>query len=235
MKSVNISVQHHIFPNIYEDGWKFIALCAVITLVTALIWFPLGCISFVFTVLCFYNFRDKDRITPILSSAVIAPADGHIVSITREKGPDALGLQNKNFTRISIYSNLFDAHVNRIPIKGKINKIFYDAGKKYTGSLDKNNMGNERLIFSLRSGEGFDFVLQMSAVFCNKRIITKIASGNEFKAGNRFGFIRFGGYTDIYLPDKIEPLVCVGQKMIAGETIIADIASDAPRMEGEIR
>ena len=101
--------------------------------------------------------------------------------------------------------------------------------------MDKNNIGNERLIFSLRSGDGFDFILQMSAVFCNKRIITKIASGNEFKAGNRFGFIRFGGYTDIYLPDKIEPLVCVGQKMIAGETIIADIASDAPRMEGEIR
>ena len=235
MKSAYISVQSHIFPNIYEDGWKFIALCAVITLITALLWFPLGCISFIFTVLCFYNFRDIQRITPILSSAVIAPTDGYIVAITREKGPDAIGLQNKNFTRISIYSGLFDAHVNRIPIKGKINKIFYDAGKKYTGSLDKNNMGNERLLFSLRNGEGFDFALQLSAVFCNKRIVSKIVSGDEFKAGNKFGFIRFGGYTDIYLPDKVSPLVCVGQKMIAGETVMADTASDAPRMEGEIR
>ena len=91
------------------------------------------------------------------------------------------------------------------------------------------------MLFSLRGSESVDFVLQQTAVLCNKRIITKIKTGDEFKAGNKFGFIRFGGYTDLFLPDKVQPLVCVGQKIIAGETIMADINSDAPRMEGEVR
>ena len=235
MKSVDFSIQHRIFPNIYDDGWKFIVCVVVISLVLAMIWLPLGTIAFVFTLLCFYNFRDPDRVTTILSSAVVAPADGYVVAISKEKGPDAFGLQNKNFTRITIYSSIFDAHVNRIPIKGKINKIFYSAGKVFTGNLDKSCIGNEKMMFSLKNSEGLDFVLQQSAVFCNKRIITNIKSGDEFLAGNRFGFIRFGGYTDILLPDKVQPIVCLGQYMIAGETIIADIVSDAPRLEGEIR
>ena len=235
MKSVDISLHHNIFPYIHEDGWKFIAAFAFLSLISALIWFPLGCAFFVLTVWCFYNFRDPDRITPVLSSVVVAPADGVIVSITKEKGPDALGLQNKNFTKVSVFSSLFDAHVNRIPIKGKINKIFYDAGKSSTGNLNKNDIGNERLVFSLRNSENLDFVIQQTVVFCSKRIATNIKSGDEYKTGNRFGIVRFGGYTDIYLPDKVQPIVCVGQKTIAGETIMADINSDAPRMEGEIR
>ena len=235
MKSVNTSLHHYIFPDINEDGWKFIAFFAIISLIFALIWFPLGCTFFILAVWCFYNFRDPDRITPVLSSAVIAPTDGVVVSITKEKGPDALGLQNKNFTRISIYSSLFDAHVCRIPIKGKINKIFYDAGKGSTGNFDKNDIGNERMVFSLRNSENLDFVLQQTTVFCSKRVVANIKSGEEYNSGTRFGIIRFGGYFDIFLPDKVQPLICIGQKMVAGETIMADTSSDAPRMEGEIR
>lgn len=235
MKPAKNSLHSFIFPNINEDGWKFVSTAALISIVFALIWFPLGCLSFVLTIWCFYCFRDKPRVTPVLSGAVIAPADGYIVSINKEKGPDALGLQNKNFTRISIYSSLFDQHINRIPIKSKVYKTFYDAGKNFTGNFQKDNIGNERMLICLRHSEGKEIALQQTAVFCNKRIKDKVKYAQEFNAGERFGFMRFGGYTDIFLPEKTEPQVCVGQRMIAGETIMADIKSDAPRIEGEIR
>jgi len=235
MKFAKTSLHNYLFPNINEDGWKFVSVCALVSIVLSLVWFPLGCLSFVLTIWCFYCFRDVQRVTPVLSGAVIAPADGYIVSISREKGPDALGLQNKNFTRISIFSSLFDQHINRIPIKSKVYNTFYDAGKNFTGKFDKENIGNERMLITLRNSEGCEIVLQQTAVFCNKRIVDKVKYAKDFNSGERFGFIRFGGYTDIFLPDKVEPQVCVGQKMIAGETIMADIKSDAPRIEGEIR
>lgn len=235
MKPAKNSLHTFIFPNINEDGWKFVSAVAVISVIFALIWFPLGCLSFVLTIGCFYCFRDAPRVTPVLSGAVVAPADGCIVSINKERGPDALGLQNKNFTRISIYSSMFDQHINRIPIKSKVYKTFYDAGKSFTGNFKKDNMGNERMLICLRHSEGKEIVLQQTAVFCNKRIKDKVKYAQEFNAGERFGFMRFGGYTDIFLPEKTEPQVCVGQTMIAGETIMADIKSDAPRIEGEIR
>ena len=235
MKPIKTSLHNYLFPNINEDGWKFVSVMALISMTLALIWFPLGCLSFILTILCFYCFRDPQRVTPVLSGAVIAPADGLIVSITKEKGPDALGSQNKTYTKVTIYNSLFDQHINRIPLKSKVHKKFYDEGKKYTGKFDKNNMGNERMLITLRHSEGAEILLQQTAVFCNKRIKDKMTLGKEFNAGERFGFIRFGGYIDLFLPDKVEPQVCVGQKMIAGETIMADIKSDAPRIEGEIR
>ncbi|MBR1904560.1 MAG: phosphatidylserine decarboxylase [Alphaproteobacteria bacterium] len=235
MKSVDISLQRYLFPNINEDGWKFISVLAFLTVILAMIWLPLGLISLAVTIWCFYCFRDPVRVTPVLSDAVVAPADGFIVSITREKGPDALGLNNKNYTRICIFTGLFDAQINRIPIKGKISKTFYDAGKPFCGSLDKNDIGAERAMFVLRNPNNLDFVVQQTAVFCSKRIVNRYHSNDEFLAGQRFGFIRGGGYVDLFLPDKIEPLVCVGQRTVAGETIITDIKSDAPRIEGEIR
>lgn len=235
MKSVDTSLHHYFFPNINEDGWKFVSILAVVTLIAALIWFPLGCFSFIITVWCFYSFRDPVRVTPIRSDAVIAPADGHIVSISREKGPEVLGLGRKNFTRICIFSSLFDVHINRIPIKSTVYKMFYDAGKAFSGATDKNNIGNERMLIALKHGSGLFFILQQTATVCRHRIVAKIKNGDELLAGQRFGFIRFGSYVDIFLPEKAEPQVCVGQYLIGGETILADIKSDAPRIEGEIR
>lgn len=235
MKSVDTSFRHYLFPNINEDGWKFVSIMAVVSVILLLIWLPLGYISFFLTVWCFYCFRDPVRITPVLSGAVIAPADGVVVTINKEKGPDALGLQNKNFTRICIYTSVFDAPINRIPIKSTVRKTFYNCGESFSGSHDRNNIGNETMLFSLRHAEGYDFAVGQIATFCSKRIVTKIKTGDKLNAGQKFGFIRFGGYVDIYLPDKVEPQICVGQKTIAGETIIADIKSDAPRIEGEIR
>ena len=235
MKSVNTSFHYHLFPNIHDDGWKFVSIMAFFSVILALIWLPLGYIAFFATIWCFYCFRDPVRVTPVLSSAVIAPSDGIIVSIDKEKGPDALGLQNKKFVRVCIYTSVFDTVINRIPIKSTVRKIFYDCGKKFSGSCDKNNIGNETLLFSLKSNEGLDFAIRMTATFCTKRVVSRVRIGDSFDAGQKFGIIRFGGYTDIYLPEKVEPQVCVGQRMIAGETIMADTKSDAPRIVGDIR
>lgn len=235
MKSVDTSIHHYLLPNINEEGWKFVSILALITLIMALIWTPLGLISLGLTVWCFYNYRDPMRVTPVNSGFVIAPTDGKIVAISREKGPDALGLGRKNFTRISIYSSPFDVHINRMPIKSTISQIFYDSGKKCSASFDKNNIHNEKMLILANHSGGLMFVLQLTSLFCSKRIFTRIKRGDEFLSGQKWGYSRFGGYVDILLPEKIEPQVCVGQSMIGGETIIADIKSDAPRMEGEIR
>lgn len=235
MKSVDISLRHYLFPNINEDGWKFVSIMSVISVILLLVWLPVGYISFFLTIWCFYCFRDPVRVTPVLSGAIVAPADGIVVSINKEKGPDALGLQNKNFTRVCIYTSILDAPINRIPVKASVCKIFYDCGKIFSGSHDRNNIGNETLLFLLKPNEGAELAVKQTATFCSKRIVTKIKKGDDFIAGQKFGFIRFGGYVDLFLPDKIEPQICVGQKTVAGETIIADLKSDAPRIEGEIR
>ncbi len=235
MKSVNTSLRHYFFPNINEDGWKFISFFAFFSLIMAIIWFPLGCFSFLITIWCFYSFRDPIRVTPVLSSAVLAPADGYIIAINKEKGPDALGLSKRNFTKLCVYISPFDVNINRVPIKSTISKTFYDSGKKFSGSKEKNDIRNEKMLISFKHSSGLEFVLQQTSLFCSKRIVDNIKKGDELAAGQRFGFIRFGSYVDIYLPEKIEPQVCVGQYLIGGETIIADIKSDAPRIEGEIR
>jgi len=235
MKSVNTSLQHDIFPNINEDGWKFVSLSAVLTFAAALICFPLGCLFFILSLWCFYSFRDKNRVTPVLSGAVIAPTDGYVISIAKEKGPDILGLDKKNFTRISIYSGFFDAHISRIPIKSTVAKIFYSSGKMFTANFNKNDFRNESLLIALKGCDGLNFVIRQTATFCGGRLLTKIKKGDELLAGQRFGSTRFCAYTDILLPEKTEPQICTGQYLIGGETIIADTKSDAPRLEGEIR
>ncbi len=235
MKAVDTSLRQYFFPNINEDGWKFVSIMAFFSIILALIWLPLGVISFLLTIWCFYCFRDPLRVTPVLSGAVIAPADGLVLSINKEKGPDSLGLQNKNFTRVCIFTGVFDSPIERIPIKSTVRKVFYDCGKNFSGSHNKNDIGNETMSFALKHSEGYDFAIRQTATFCSHRIINKLKVGEEYNAGQKLGFIRFGGYVDLFLPEKVEPQICIGQKMIAGETIVADIKSDAPRIEGEIR
>lgn len=232
MKAVNTAF--HI-PDIDEDGWKFVSVMAVLTVILALIWLPLGMAFLVLDIWCFLSFRNPERVTPVLSSALVAPIDGVVIGINKEKGPDCVGLQNKSFYKIRIHSNLFCTHINRMPIKAKIGNVFYDCGKKLSASLRADNISNERYVFSFRHSEGYDFAIRQTALLCNNRIVNHLKRGEEYLAGQRIGSIRFGGYIDIFLPEKICLLACVGQTMIAGETIIADIKSEAPRIEGEIR
>lgn len=232
MKSVDAAFK---VPDIDEDGWKFLSVMAIFTILAALVWLPLGGIFLLFDIWLFLSFRNPQRVTPVLSGAVIAPADGIIISINKEKGPDCVGLQNKTFHKIRIRTGIFNVHINRMPIKAKVVNTFYDNGKKVTGSLDVNNIGNEKCVLALKHSEGYDFGLQQIAVLCSKRIVNRLKKGDEYTAGQRIGSIRFGGYVDIFLPEKVCPCVCVGQTTVAGETIVADIKSDAPRLEGEIR
>lgn len=234
MKSVNTTVYKYLFCDIDEDGWKFISIMAVFTVLAALLWFPLGGLFFVLDIWCYYSFRDPHRIVPVLSGAVIAPIDGIVVSINKEKGPDCVGMQNKNFNKIRIYSNPFNVHICRMPIKAKVSRMFYDSGKTFSGTFNVDNICNERLVSVFRHSDGYDFVLQQTTVFCSKRIVSKLKNNGEYRAGERIGLLRMGGYIDIFIPEKISPRVCVGQIMISGETMMADIKSDAPRLEGEI-
>lgn len=235
MKPVDTSFKSLLFPNINEDGWKFVSIFALVSLILLIIWIPLGCVAIVLTVWCFYSFRDPDRITPDLSDIVVAPSDGRVVSIIREKGPDILGLQNKNFIKISIFSNIFDVNINRIPAKSKVLNIYHENEVKFSHSFDKNNIDNEKILIALKCAGGRDVVIRQTTTFCTSRIKNKIKKGDEFLTGQRFGILRFGGYIDLYLPEKVAPFVCIGQTLIGGETIVADFNSDSPRIDGEIR
>lgn len=235
MKPIDTSVKNIIFPNINEDGWKFISILAIVTLILLIIYVPLGCAAILITIGCFYAFRDPNRITPNLSNVMVAPADGKIVSICKEKGPDVFGLNNKTFTKISIYSSVFDVCISRIPAKSKVLNRYYDDEVKFSHSLDKNNIGNERMLALFKTANNREFVLQQTTVFCAYRIKNCFKKGDEFLSGQRFGLMRFGGYTDLYLPEKAAITVCEGQTLVGGETIVADFNSDAPRIDGEIR
>ena len=235
MKSVDTSVKTLLFPNINEDGWKFISISAILSLVFLILWLPLGCVAIGISVWIFYSFRDPDRITPDINDIIVAPADGKVVALTKEKGPDVLGLSNKTFNKISIYSNIFDVNIARIPTKSRVVNVYHDDEVKFSHSLDKNNIGNERMLIALKSSGNRDVAVVQTATFFAPRIKNSLKKGDEFLTGQHFGIIRFGGYTDLYLPEKTSPLVCLGQTLIGGETIVADFNSDAPSINGEIR
>lgn len=235
MKPVDTSLKSLLFPNINEDGWKFVSALAFLSLFLLIIWLPLGCVAVALTLWCFYAFRDPDRVVANLSDIVVAPADGKIVAISHEKSPEILGLGNKNFIKISIVSGVFDVNVNRIPTKAKVINCYYDDEIKFSRSFNKNNISNEKMLIALKSISGRELVIQQTATFCAPRIVNKLKKGDEFLTGQRFGIIRFGGYVDLYLPEKTSLSVCLGQTLVGGETIMADFNSDAPRIDGEIR
>jgi phosphatidylserine decarboxylase len=245
MKSVKPSFHDILFPNIHDEGLKFISILAIISLILLLISTTLGVIFLLITLICFYSFKDNKRVTPILSGVVISPSDGIVISITKEKGPDVFDLRNKNFNKIRIFSTFFNNHIKRIPIKGKIINTFYDdefdisciGGFNIFKSLGFNYkiFKDETFLIHIKDEDGNNFIIQFYSPCLCKKIKLNVKRGNEFLAGNKVGFIRFCSYVDIFLPEKISPQVCIGQTMISGETIVADTKSDAPRINGEIR
>lgn len=235
MQNINLSFQKYLFPNINNDGWRFISIFAAATAVLAIIWLPLGLIGLVLTVWCYYFFRDPDRITPQIKNVVVAPADGIVQMITRVTGPEELGLNNKTFNRISIFMSVFNVHVNRAPASGKIIRKAYIKGKFFNATLDKASKDNERQLLAMRTECGKEIAFVQIAGLIARRIICYAKDGQQYQAGERFGHIRFGSRLDVYLPTDIEPQVCVGQTMVAGETILANLKSEAPRVEGAVK
>ena len=200
-----------------------------------MIWQPLGWIGLVLTVWCFYFFRDPERVTPDKPDLVVSPADGTVQMITKVKAPEELGLGDAKFTRISVFMSVFNVHVNRAPAEGKILKSVYVPGKFLNATLDKASKDNERQILAMKTKGGKTLCFVQIAGLVARRILCEATEGMEYKAGERFGLIRFGSRLDVYLPEGVEPQVCLGQTMVAGETVIADLGSNAPQMKGIIR
>ena len=235
MKTIDISWRRYILPNIHNEGWKFVGIFAAITALLAMIWQPLGWIGLVLTVLCFYFFRDPERVTPDKPDLVVSPADGTVQMITKVKAPEELGLGDAKFTRVSVFMSVFNVHVNRAPAEGKILKSVYVPGKFLNATLDKASKDNERQILAMKTKGGKTLCFVQIAGLVARRILCEATVGMEYKAGERFGLIRFGSRLDVYLPEGVEPQVCLGQTMVAGETVIADLGSNAPQMKGIIR
>ena len=235
MKTIDISWRRYILPNIHNEGWKFVGIFAAITALLAMIWQPLAWIGLVLTVWCFYFFRDPERVTPDKPDLVVSPADGTIQMITKVKAPEELGLGDAKFTRVSVFMSVFNVHVNRAPAEGKILKSVYVPGKFLNATLDKASKDNERQILAMKTKGGKTLCFVQIAGLVARRILCEATEGMEYKAGERFGLIRFGSRLDVYLPEGVEPQVCLGQTMVAGETVIADLGSNAPQMKGIIR
>jgi len=215
-----------IFVPIHKEGHRFIAIFAVITLV--MFWLLpdlFGWIGVILTLWCVYFFRDPERVTPIQDGLIISPADGHVSMIETVKVPAELALDDDEAVRISVFMNVFDVHVNRSPINGKINKIHYIPGKFINAELDKASEHNERQALSVETADGLKIGFVQIAGLVARRIVKFVNEGDQLLAGQRFGLIRFGSRVDVYLPKGHEALVCVGQKAIAGETVLADLSA----------
>ncbi len=235
MKSIQISWRNYLLPNIHNEGWRFIGIFAAVTALLAIIAEPLGWLGFVLTIWCYYFFRDPDRVTPQIDDVVVSPADGTVQMIAEVKAPDELEMGDQKFTRVSIFMSVFNVHVNRAPADGKITKSVYVPGKFFNATLDKASKDNERQLLAMKTKSGKDICFVQIAGLVARRIVCDAAPGQEYKAGERFGMIRFGSRLDVYLPEGVKPQVVLGQTMVAGESIIANLSSNAKAMEGAVR
>ena len=220
---------------IHKEGYKFIAIFAAVTVVLFLIWQPLGWVGVGLTVWCYYFFRDPDRQTPVREGLMVSPADGVISLIEPAVPPVELGMGDQPLTRVSVFMNVFNCHVNRAPIAGRITKISYRPGKFLNASLDKASVDNERNSMVIEMEDGRQIAVVQIAGLVARRILCEVTEGQALETGERFGMIRFGSRVDVYLPDGVQPLVALGQVMISAETVIADLTSSEPRRMAEVR
>ena len=209
-----------IFPKIHDEGYKFIVIFVVATIILYFINGFLGLVGFVLTIWCYYFFRDPERIAIGDENYLTSPADGEVLQVTETDGPKELNLENKKFKKISIFMNVFDCHVNRSPCSGKVSEILYKPGKFINASLDKASEDNERNYYKIKNSHGEDVIVVQIAGLVARRIVTETSKDQELKQGTRIGMIRFGSRADIYF-ENYDTLVKVGQKTIAGETLIA--------------
>lgn len=209
----------------HPEGTKFVAIFAAITVGLFLLYEPLGWLGAGLTVWCYYFFRDPKRITPQREGLVVSPADGIVSLIEKAVPPPELGMTDQPLTRVSVFMSVFNCHVNRAPVGGKIAQIAYRPGKFFNASLDKASADNERNSLCIDMADGRQIAVVQIAGLVARRIVCFSSVGDSLRPGERFGLIRFGSRLDVYLPDDVAPLVNVGQTMIAGESIIAELAS----------
>jgi phosphatidylserine decarboxylase len=217
----------------HPEGRKFVAVFAAITLILFLIWAPLGWIGLGLTIWCYYFFRDPKRSVPQGLGLIVSPADGVVSLIEPAVPPAELGLGPQALTRVSVFMSVFNCHVNRAPIAGRVAKMAYRPGKFLNASLDKASEDNERNSLSIEMADGRHLAVVQIAGLVARRIVPFVAEGQTLKTGERFGLIRFGSRLDVYLPDGVAPLVALGQTMVAGETVIAELGRDLPQRHAQ--
>jgi phosphatidylserine decarboxylase len=216
----------------HREGIKFILIFSVISLILFFIYIPLGWVGIGLTIWCYYFFRDPKRTIPVRDGLLVSPADGVISLIEKTMPPPELDIEKEELTRISVFMNVFNCHVNRSPIAGKIMEINYRPGKFFNASLDKASVDNERNSLVLQIPDGRQIVVVQIAGLVARRIVSFVKPKQTLRIGQRFGLIRFGSRVDIYLPTGVQPLVCIGQIMVSGETVIADLNSKELARDG---
>ena len=209
-----------IFPKIHPEGYKFLAISGVITVILWLMSNFFGFIFVIITIWVYYFFRDPDRTIIGDDDYLVSPADGEVIKVEEVDGPKEVGLENKKFKKISIFMNVFDCHVNRTPCSGTVEDILYKPGKFFNASLDKASEDNERNYYKIKDKHGNDIIVVQIAGLVARRIVCETDKNQELSQGDRIGMIRFGSRADVYY-ENYEPLVKVGQTAISGETLLA--------------
>ena len=220
---------------IHREGYRFLAVFAVITLVMFYVFEPLGWVALVLTAWCAYFFRDPERVSPVRDGLVLSPADGVIQMVEPAVPPAELDLGDAPRPRISVFMNVFDVHVNRVPVDGTVTQASYRPGKFVNAALDKASDDNERQSLAIRMADERQVAVVQIAGLIARRIVCDVAEGDRVQAGARFGMIRFGSRVDVYLDSGMSPLVVAGQRTVAGETVIADARSREGPRRGEVR
>lgn len=212
----------------HPEGRKFVGIFGAVTVVLFMIWFMLGLIGLGLTIWCYYFFRDPVRFTPTGEGLIISPADGIVSLIEKAVPPAELGMSDQALTRVSVFMSVFNCHVNRAPIAGEVAQIAYRPGKFFNASLDKASADNERNSLCIEMADGRQLAVVQIAGLVARRIVCFTQIGDSLRTGERFGLIRFGSRLDVYLPDGVEPMVSLGQTMVAGETVLADLDASGP-------
>ncbi|MDC2987106.1 phosphatidylserine decarboxylase [Candidatus Pelagibacter bacterium] len=209
-----------IFPKIHKEGYKFLAISIITTFIILFFSKFLGILFIIITVWVYYFFRDPERYSIGDDKFLVSPADGLVTDISEKSGPEELRLENTSYTKISIFMNVFNCHVNRVPTSGKVEEIFYKPGKFLNASLDKASEENERNYYKIKLNNGEEIIIVQIAGLIARRIVCDVEQGQELKQGDRLGMIRFGSRVDVYFKNK-KPLVKLGQNIVAGESLLA--------------
>jgi phosphatidylserine decarboxylase len=219
---------------VHRDGWKFVAIAGVVTLILFALAPFLGWVAFGVTGYVAYFFRDPARVTPMRDGLVVSPADGRISAIEKVRPPAELGLGDTERTRVSIFLSVFDVHINRSPVAGRVVKSVYVPGAFLNAALDKASEENERRSVVIAQTNGAEIAVVQIAGLIARRIVTFVKEGDTLGAGERFGLIRFGSRVDVYLPPGAHALAAVGQRAVGGETILADLKSQEAEREARL-
>ena len=221
-----------VLPAIHPQGWPFIAIFFAVAVALGFLWTPLFWLGLLATAWCVFFFRDPVRMTPDEPALVVSPADGVVVTTAERVPPPELGLGERALPCIGIFMNVFDVHVNRTPVAGRVVRKSYHAGKFLNASFDKASDENERLSWLIRAKSDREIGLVQIAGLVARRIVPFADEGAVLAPGERIGLIRFGSRCDVYLPEGVEPLVLVGQRTLAGETVLADLFGNQPKRQG---